>query len=107
VVEKIRESARRHGRSLEAELRLILESAARHRSTEFWRTAERLRKRTTNRQRTDSAELIRAEEGSEAALRLRAPEYDLVCPDLLFLEVGNVVRRKVRAREIEESYAEP
>ncbi|HYO45281.1 MAG TPA: type II toxin-antitoxin system VapC family toxin [Gemmatimonadota bacterium] len=43
------------------------------------------------------------EDGSEAALRLRAPEYDLVCPDLLFLEVGNVVWRKVRASEIEES----
>jgi plasmid stability protein len=61
VVETIRESARRHGRSLEAELRLILESAARHRSTDFWRTVEGLRKRTTNRQRTDSAELIRAD----------------------------------------------
>jgi predicted nucleic acid-binding protein len=43
------------------------------------------------------------EEGSGAALRLRAPEYELVCPDLLFLEVGNVVWRKVRASEIEES----
>ena len=43
------------------------------------------------------------EEGSQAALRLRAPEYDLVCPDLLFLEVGNVVWRKVREAEIEES----
>ena len=43
------------------------------------------------------------EEGSEAALRLRTAEYDLVCPDLLFLEVGNVVWRKVRASEIEES----
>jgi predicted nucleic acid-binding protein len=43
------------------------------------------------------------EEGSEAALRLRAQEYDLVCPDLLFLEVGNVVWRKVRASEVEES----
>jgi plasmid stability protein len=61
VVETIRESARRHGRSLEAELRLILESAARARSTDFWQTAERLRKRTTNRQRTDSAALIRTD----------------------------------------------
>ena len=43
------------------------------------------------------------EEGSEAALRLHVLEYDLVCPDLLFLEIGNVVWRKVRAREIEES----
>lgn len=61
MVETIRESAQRHNRSLEAELRLILESAARHRSTDFWRTAERLRKRTTSRQQTDSADLIRAD----------------------------------------------
>jgi len=61
VVATIRESARRHGRSLEAELRLILETAARHRSTDFWETAERLRTRSTNRQRTDSAALIRAD----------------------------------------------
>ncbi len=61
VVETIRESARRHGRSLEAELRVILEDAARRRSTDFWEIAERLRKRTIDRQRTDSAELIRAD----------------------------------------------
>lgn len=61
VVETIRESATRNGRSLEAELRLILEAAARRRSTDFWRTAERLRRRTANRQRTDSADLIRAD----------------------------------------------
>ncbi|HUF89875.1 MAG TPA: hypothetical protein VMR66_07830 [Gemmatimonadota bacterium] len=61
VVEAIRESAQRHGRSLEAELRLILESAARRRSTDFWRTAERLRRETSGRQRTDSAALIRAD----------------------------------------------
>lgn len=61
IVEAIRESARRHGRSMEAELRLILESAARRRSTHFWRTAERLRRGTIDRQRTDSAELIRAD----------------------------------------------
>jgi plasmid stability protein len=61
VVETIRDSARRHGRSLEAELRLILESAARRRSTDFWRTAERIRRGTIDRQRTDSAELVRAD----------------------------------------------
>lgn len=61
VVEAIRESARRHGRSLEAELRRILESAARRRATDFWRTAERLRAGTIDRQRTDSAGLIRAD----------------------------------------------
>ena len=43
------------------------------------------------------------EQGSDASLRLRESEYELVCPDLLFLEVGNVIWRKVRAREIEEA----
>jgi plasmid stability protein len=61
VVEAIRESARRHNRSLEAELRVILESEAARVSTDFWRVAERLRRRVTDRQRTDSADLIRAD----------------------------------------------
>lgn len=38
---------------------------------------------------------------TRAALRLRDREADLVCPDLLFLEVGNVVWKKVRAGEID------
>ncbi|MDX1661932.1 MAG: type II toxin-antitoxin system VapC family toxin [Gemmatimonadota bacterium] len=41
------------------------------------------------------------EEGTEAALRLRDPAYDLVGPDLLFLEVGSVVWRKVHRGEID------
>ncbi|MBA3583146.1 MAG: hypothetical protein H0W36_01205 [Gemmatimonadetes bacterium] len=61
IVEAIRESARLHDRSLEAELRLILEKEARRLSTDFWRTAERLRRRAAGRQRTDSADLIRAD----------------------------------------------
>lgn len=48
-----------------------------------------------------AAKWLFEEDGTEAALRLRGPEYDLVGPDLLFLEVGNVVWRKVRAGEIE------
>lgn len=41
------------------------------------------------------------EEGTEAALRLRDPDYELVCPDLLFPEVGSVVWKKVRAGELD------
>lgn len=48
-----------------------------------------------------AAKWLVEEDGTEAALRLRAPEYDLLAPDLLFLEVGNVVWRKVCAGEIE------
>ncbi len=49
-----------------------------------------------------AAKWLIEEPGSDASLQLRASEYELVCPDLLFLEVGNVIWRKVRAGEIEE-----
>ena len=39
---------------------------------------------------------------SDEALELRGSEHVLYCPDLLFLEVGNVLWKKVRAGEIEE-----
>jgi predicted nucleic acid-binding protein len=48
-----------------------------------------------------AAKWLIEEEGTAAALRLRSPDYELVCPDLLFLEVGNVVWRKVRAGEVD------
>lgn len=63
VVEAIRESARRRGRSLEAELRLILEGAARRRTADFWRVAEQLREEARDRAHPDSAERIRADRG--------------------------------------------
>ncbi len=43
------------------------------------------------------------EPGTDAALGLRTPEFELLCPDLLFLEVGNVIWRKVRAEEVDEA----
>lgn len=61
VVELIRESARRHNRSLEAELRRILEAEARRLDTDFWKVADRLRRSIPDRQRTDSTDLIRAD----------------------------------------------
>jgi predicted nucleic acid-binding protein len=42
------------------------------------------------------------EEGTGAALRLEDPAWELACPDLLFLEVGNVVWRKVQSGEVDE-----
>lgn len=42
---------------------------------------------------------------TDEALRLRGPDYDLFCPDFLFLEVGNVLWKKVRSRELEEDIA--
>ncbi|HZR80062.1 MAG TPA: hypothetical protein VFD92_03110 [Candidatus Binatia bacterium] len=54
--------ARRHGRSLEAEIRLILADAARHEDAgEVWAAIDRFRNRLkgTRRRFADSADLIR------------------------------------------------
>lgn len=42
---------------------------------------------------------------SEAARRWLDASHDYVAPDLLFLEIGNVVWKKVRRRELEEAEA--
>ena len=44
---------------------------------------------------------------TDAALRLRDPGYTMLCPDLLYLEVGNVLWKKVRSRELREDAARP
>lgn len=44
---------------------------------------------------------------TEAALRLRGSGTTLFCPDLLYLEVGNVLWKKVRSRELGEDAARP
>ncbi len=57
----LKERARQRGRSLQAELKMILQEAARvHRNhNDFWEVADRLREQTAGRRHTDSAELIR------------------------------------------------
>lgn len=50
-----------------------------------------------------AAKWLIEEEGTEAALALKDSGRDLTCPDLLFLEVGNVIWKKVRGGEIEEA----
>lgn len=40
------------------------------------------------------------EEGSEIAARLRGPSHQLLVPDLLFAEVGNVMWKRVRKGEL-------
>jgi antitoxin FitA len=59
LVEVFRAEARRNGRSLQAELKLVLEDAARRRQSAFWGVAERLRGAYAAGQRSDSAELVR------------------------------------------------
>lgn len=46
------------------------------------------------------------ERHSEAAVRLRGKEYQLFAPNLLFLEINNVLLKHVRRKEISRTTAE-
>ncbi len=60
VVERLKERARRNGRSLQKETKAVLEAAARPYTMEEARlAAERIRSRFGDRTFSDSAELIR------------------------------------------------
>lgn len=58
TVERLKERAARHGRSLEAELRLILEQAAARDSAQAAVLAAKIRRRLIGRTHTDSALLV-------------------------------------------------
>lgn len=49
-----------------------------------------------------AAKWLVSEDHTDAALRLRDSEAELTCPDLLFVEVGNAVCKKVRSGELDE-----
>jgi plasmid stability protein len=59
VIERLKARAARHGRSLEAELRLVLEQAAAVDHTKLFETADRIRKELEGRYHSDSTQLIR------------------------------------------------
>jgi antitoxin FitA len=59
VIEKLKERARHNGRSLEAELRLILQRAAGEHASNALAEVERIRARFAGRSFSDSAELVR------------------------------------------------
>ena len=59
VVEALKRRAVEHGRSAEAEHRIILEEALRPGCAGFWERAAKLREETRGRIFTDSTELIR------------------------------------------------
>jgi len=61
VVQKLKQRARQHGRSLQAELKSILEQAARSTATDTRAAALRIRARLLKRTHTDSAKLIAAD----------------------------------------------
>ena len=59
VVEALKRRAASHGRSAEAEHRIILEEALRPGRAEFWERAAALRAETRGRKLTNSTEIIR------------------------------------------------
>ncbi|NIR46302.1 MAG: Arc family DNA-binding protein [Gemmatimonadetes bacterium] len=58
VVERLKARARRHGRSLEAELRQILGRAATADVVEARAVADRIRRQLSGREHSDSADLV-------------------------------------------------
>lgn len=63
VVERLKERARDHGRSLEAELRGVLEQAAAFDIADARELAARLRRRLAGRKHSDSAALVAEDRG--------------------------------------------
>ena len=61
VVARLKKRAKTRGRSLQAEIKTILEEAAKEESTDFWKEADRIRERLkrSGGKFSDSAELIR------------------------------------------------
>ncbi len=61
VVARLKKRAERQGRSLQAEVKTILEEAAKEETGDFWEAAERIRERLkrSGRKFSDSAALIR------------------------------------------------
>lgn len=61
ILRRLKRRAQQHGRSLESELRCLIEEAARLESDwkDYWATVDRLRKSLEGRRHTDSADLIR------------------------------------------------
>lgn len=61
VVARLKKRAANRGRSLQAEVKFILEEAAKEEATDFWKAADRIRERLkrSGRKFSDSAALIR------------------------------------------------
>lgn len=59
VIERLKARAKQSGRSLQVELKMILEQAARQDMIDARRLAERIRKKLSGRVHSDSVELIR------------------------------------------------
>ena len=58
TVSRLKERARRHGRSLQAELKDVLETASRQSGLDARALADRVRRQLAGRSHSDSAELL-------------------------------------------------
>lgn len=58
AVARLKARAKRHGRSLQTELKEILETASRHRAVEARAVAARIRRELAGRAHSDSVELL-------------------------------------------------
>lgn len=61
LVERLKGRAQRHGRSLQGEVKAILEAAAPFSPAEALQAAEQWRKRLTGRMTSESGDLLRAD----------------------------------------------
>jgi plasmid stability protein len=59
VVERLKARAKRNNRSLEAEVRAILEEVVTREKAEFLKAADEMRARLSGRQHTETLELLR------------------------------------------------
>jgi plasmid stability protein len=79
VVKRLKARAKKKGRSLEAEIRDILERESRPKSrSEFKRRLEEFHKKIGNRRHTDSVELLREERDSALGQLLRQSRSPLI-----------------------------
>jgi len=58
VVSRLKARAKRHGRSLQTELKEILQTASRHRALDARALADRIRRQLGGRAHTDSVKLL-------------------------------------------------
>jgi plasmid stability protein len=58
VVARLKARAKRHGRSLQSELKEIVETASRHGAVDARALADRIRRQLAGRAHTDSVELL-------------------------------------------------
>ena len=75
LVRKLKLRAARHGRSAEAEHRLILRQALEGEALDFWAAADRLRRDLSRRAHSSAAELLREDRDTRGARSPSTPAW--------------------------------